>query len=576
MTSNITLTKGSISVTIGPANVVASGYYWDGQPWVQVAAGQTVVVVGWSPAAIGSGSSLRNGAQKNPRGNTLISDVAAQGVDGREQYSNTLTFAAGSTLATGDTLVIATAGAGDGNNNTIARPAYHPLPARSRVDREIVLSVVSAAPVADAFRPSAIGNPAARITKLQSQIQWGNLPALFSSSHVQTPSLSSCETFWAEFCGDLVTGWTSDKFAPNFQHPGYGQNMAAAVSESLMLACSDLPLAQKQTLVKRLIQWGIDYWGAFADGRENYALGGHMQGRKALVIFAGHMLGDAAMAAPSTTLADTTRFQEDFAYFTSGAARWDGPSWKWRYSDGVAASAYQDDNPSTWALGPDNVPQFWERYHSEITIGAQLGSAMAMAAIGRTEEWDRAAWATMVGHMTRWPASWAAAQQAQIPFYPNAVGKAWSHRGANAATWISDQWRTTLLRLLMHRRQTYLVVPADEQALPIAFDLPQYGSFNVEVYNGPVADVTGTEVWLGHMLDAPLDGDPNGFEQWSDAQVAIDVGDPNAYGWHTFGIDLQTQVTSDDAARAEARWCLQVVYRGTPHVSVPLVFTIPV
>lgn len=565
-----TLTRGGISVTLEDSTVAASGYYHDGQPWVMPAAGGFVRVTGWTPAQVGTGSSTLNGAMKNVRGNWTT-----QAFDGRSAFDGTKAFVASNTLVAGDVLLIARSGAGNGAQNTIARPTYFPLPGRSRIDETLSLTVVASPPAATAFRPSPIGNPSARIVKSQAAILWSLLPSMFSgSTHPNAPSFASLETIFGTLGADIMGNWTSDQWAPNWQHPGYGEYLASAVSEALVMACSIDALALKQALVVRLIQWGIDYWGAFADGRSNGANGGHMQGRKPLVIFAGHMLGDTAMADPDATLA-ADRFHENKAYYTDGTPMWDGPRWKWRYNDGLAASyAYQDDDPSTWAIGSGDVPGFFERYHGRSTQGANVGAAMALAAIGRTDEWGREAWAVIVAHMTTRNAAWAAAQRPEIPYYPNDVGKAWSYRAGGASrAFVDSQW-IMLPALLAHRRQSYATAPASEQALPIAFELPGYASFQVEVYNAPPSGFSAVEVWIGHLLDEADESD--GWAKWSDATSAISLVDlPNAYGWHAFDIDLAGDVASGTETRKDARWCLQVRYVGTPFVSAPLVFTVP-
>lgn len=558
--TTLAITRNGITLTIDATNVVASGAYWDGEPWVQVAPGTTCQVLGWTPALTGTGTTLRNGAMKNCRGNNSHD----HGFDGRgTSFSGNLVAAPPVTMAANDVLIVGTSGAGDGANGTIVRSSYLPEQAgRSRIDRMATLTVVSAAPSATDFRPNAIGNPLARQRVTHAQVAWDRLPSVFSSSHPKTPPLADCERIFAPFMGEVVAGWTSDQVTPNWQHPGYGVWMACCVSEALMRACDDSPIAGRQQLVRHLIQKGIDLWGAWRDGRTSGANGGHMMARKALIVFAGHMLGDEAMANPDATLGAGKFRETDAHYRQTGVNAWQGWRQRWAYNrSNASAVAYEDDNPSTWTIGGSNSTQFFESYRGT-TIPASVGQGLVMGVIGRAREYGIDAMAALHWHMANHNAAMAAAVPAGFEYWHNAgvrggplvrTGK--SLRAA-AGGYQADQWLTVLPRLL-RPAVDYVTPYASEEPLPITFDVPTYGvAFALEVTNAP-PDATVATVWIGPLLDAS-ETDVGGWERWVEVSTGVELaGLPNAYGYHR---DDVTITAPEKSIAQEVRWGLQVVY----------------
>lgn len=98
--------------------------------------------------------------------------------------------------------------------------------------------------------------------------------------------------------------------APVENLPHYGQEMAQVVGEASLLLLMDYPSGQKEALLVNLVQVGIDLWGTARAGMTWPAHGGLNSGRKWPIIFAGLMLGDAAMQSPTNNLPDL-HFGED-------------------------------------------------------------------------------------------------------------------------------------------------------------------------------------------------------------------------------------------------------------------------
>jgi hypothetical protein len=86
--------------------------------------------------------------------------------------------------------------------------------------------------------------------------------------------------------------------------PAYSAETARAVGIATEYLVCDYTRAEKDSLMKGLLQYGIDLWGivrACSASRGWQAHGGHGSGRKWPMMFAGLMFGDTAMAKPTVT-----------------------------------------------------------------------------------------------------------------------------------------------------------------------------------------------------------------------------------------------------------------------------------
>lgn len=554
-------TRRGITITIAATNVIATDYWWDGEPRIRAVG--PIQVLGWTPPISGAGDTRQNGAWKNPRGN----NDHDQGLDGRSPYdSGNLQATPPITLNVNDVLLIATSGNGNGQDHTVVRPNF-PLPGRSRLEYVVSLHVIGYVPAADAFRPNPQGSQTARQIAAKGDVIWSRLPSLLNSAHADAPAIAQMEAIFDGYMGDSLGGWTSDQIAPNQQHPGYGSYIASAVSEALALVCSDLPLAQKQRLTEMLIQQGIDLWGAFRDGRVNYSNGGHLQARKALVIFAGHMLGIEAMANPDATLG-ANRFREQDAYYQNGTEAWQGWLHRWSYNRGNAsASAYEATLPSTWSVVGRDDEKFWEHYHGNATLGATVGQAIVMGLLGRIYEWGIQAYASVWMHMTVKPSAAMLTETSRTPEhfeYWHAVtlsgggtlgpeyGTVNSFRGGTGGMFVSDSWPLATARAQSpHLTRDYVLNVKSDYLLAVTFDRPVYGSpIKVECFNADPATVA-SRIWFGPQLSIP-DTDAG---IW--AAGTANANAPNIYGYHRNSITIPA---ISAASASETVWTLVVIY----------------
>jgi len=346
------------------------------------------VLLGYNPSQVGTGGSYRNGCMLNPRGN--VRQIA---LDGRAPYgffTESMGLQLPYVMQPGDVVVIAKSApetpwtpGPNGATGTRARPNYwaNTVDGRSNVDELMIVTCVATPVREPCFRPPALGGGLSRILRgslipetaldyaLNKRLLKFVDPAVVTGTAPDpTVTAGLVKRPWC----DLQDGWTTDEMTPDQQQPGYGQNVGAALGIALNVAStigvsSDLT----KTILRGIVQQGIDYVGAFVDGRQLYANGGHCQGRKTPIIVAGwaldgqHWFG-SFMKNIGSTLGllgfSGIRFQEDDCAYDLGANKWfmSSPVWKkaWAFNKGNPPNP---SPPNPWLDGRElqNSPAGW-------------------------------------------------------------------------------------------------------------------------------------------------------------------------------------------------------------------------
>jgi hypothetical protein len=123
-----------------------------------------------------------------------------------------------------------------------------------------------------------------------------------------------------------------------FHHPGenmpdYGAGMALSIGEAALMLNLNFTDQQKETLLVRLVQYGIDIWGVCKSGFGGWNMdGGHGPGRKLPILLAGVVLGDQEMADIGKHNITDPVFGEDqvtYYLYRSEVARWIGGDGKY-------------------------------------------------------------------------------------------------------------------------------------------------------------------------------------------------------------------------------------------------------
>jgi len=192
-----------------------------------------------------------------------------------------------------------------------------------------------------------------------------------------------------------------DEFtAPVENMPVYGREVVRAVGLGSLLLCLDLTGEEKEPILIGLVQVGIDLFGIAGQGSQPTpwnALGGHGNGRKWPILFAGILLGDEEMQAPQKKY-PYLRFSEDTQ--TMFGPSWTGAKVVWaghvgkdghpRYPDW---GAYEHLPPSEWKGNTG------ENYRRCCTSNAWVGEALACRMLHAEKLWNHDAF---FAYVDRW------------------------------------------------------------------------------------------------------------------------------------------------------------------------------
>ena len=259
-----------------------------------------------------------------------------------------------------------------------------------------VLTVLSAAPSSDAFRPSYCDRNQAIYHA--GSLQRNLLPSLAPPNPSETPALSQFETWYRQPWID-TNPFLFD--APANYMPSYGQHIAFADSYAALLLMLNFPAAQKVNLTNYFVQYGIDLYGCVQAGYGWPAFGGHRSGRKLPILFAGILLNNDGMKNVSS--AYPNQFGEDMQTvyvdkIPGGYQQaWQGATviYGGHYgvtTDGTPVSAglygpYEQLQPSDWPLLNGNE-QLGEAYRRCCTSVSWVGEALAIHILGAESVWN--------------------------------------------------------------------------------------------------------------------------------------------------------------------------------------------
>src|SRR5271167_350595 len=293
---------------------------------------------------------------------------------------------------------------GDSLASSISLAQIHSVPEVMRatdmsvspVQTVSVLTVVSAAPSADAFRPSYCDR--SQTIYHADSLQRNLLPSLTPPNPGSTPTLAQFETWYRRPWID-TNAFLFD--APAEYMPSYGQHIAFADSYASLLLMLNFPAAQKVNLTNYFVQYGIDLYGCLQAGYGWPAFGGHRSGRKLPIIFAGILLNDDGMKNASAT--HPNQFGEDMQTvyvdkIPGGYTQaWQGATviYGGHYgvkTDGTPVSAglygpYEQLQPVNWPLINGNE-QLGEAYRRCCTSVSWVGEALAMHLMNAESVWN--------------------------------------------------------------------------------------------------------------------------------------------------------------------------------------------
>ncbi len=245
----------------------------------------------------------------------------------------------------------------------------------------VVLTCLDKAPAADAFRPAYVGTWREPFTV--SQLRRDVLPKLKAPETV--PDVKIYERDLERIWLDHMRQWVNRKMHPLENMPDYGREITNIVSDVGLLLLLDDTKQERETLLLRFVQKGIDYYGVTqSDDNLWIANGGHNSGRKWPVLFAGLMLGHEGMMNVDAT------FQEDQqTYYGKG---FNGQKALWTIAPGNVNRCHEEVDPATWKTFGDtkgNNGLKAEGYR-KLNGPTWVGQALAGRLTGMVDAWDHA------------------------------------------------------------------------------------------------------------------------------------------------------------------------------------------
>lgn len=250
-----------------PTGRFANGDYWVVGP---------VTIVSITPSSNGK---AMHGSMINPRIN------GSQGYDNRIKNNP---YAASLNVSTQLPVVLSP------GTSLLSSESYakHATGDHSQLKTIAVLTVLGEPAPEGSFRPPYVGKDKT-LHWNKSQLRYDRLRSLPRVAHAPKPSTVAArfERPWIE----QKTNWTGRYMHPRENQPGYGREIAHAIAQAALTLQLDYSQSQKETLLIRLVQYGIDIYGAARNGAAWPAGGGHNHGRKLPLLLAGAVLDDQKM-----------------------------------------------------------------------------------------------------------------------------------------------------------------------------------------------------------------------------------------------------------------------------------------
>jgi len=273
-----------------------TGKFANGDPWVV----GPVKIISIKPPSLTEGDRIRNGSMINPAIGTQHGyDNSREGGKYASKYEDKLNVGMG--VSEKSPLTVPP------GSSLISTLSHDEEGKRPQLSDASILTVLDAPAPEGSFRPAPVGSDKSPLRNV-SQIDWSKLKSLPAPSGA--PDLEKVaerlERPWLE----QDPNWTGRTIHPSNNQPDYGRDISLLLGDALLLAHLDFPEAKKRDLVIRLIQYGIDVEGSARNGAIWIGYGGHNQGRKMPMIFAGLLLNDKDILARANAK-EHFIFQED-------------------------------------------------------------------------------------------------------------------------------------------------------------------------------------------------------------------------------------------------------------------------
>lgn len=376
-----------------------TGQYANGDYWVV----GPVTITGISPAstivasrANDSGGTTANSVVNGSMVNPVASSTASHGFDSAAPgYLSSLNAArpGGNDLSPANPLALA---AGSSLISTISNPVAGVRPGLTDA---AILTVVAAPPPTGTFRPPPQQGDKSKLWNVSS-LNYGILRSL--AAPVAPPrSLATVTDFFERPWMEINTQSAGRYIHPSNNQPDYGGNMSYNLAEGLMHLHLNHTNIEKEALFIRLVQYGIDVFGAARTGGNWAANGGHNMGRKMPMILAGLALNDAEILSYANA-ATHFIFQEDQQTFVVTQADVGRPLYT---ADGRKREPYiqEDVGLAEWGekhpTAPDRDGRNWDIFYRNTNYMPLMSHALAAHLTpGAVDTWN---WEPFFDYMDR-------------------------------------------------------------------------------------------------------------------------------------------------------------------------------
>ena len=371
------------------------GQFCNGDWWVV----GPVSITSISPPTQNVGGRQINGSMVNP---TTLAN-GEQGYDSmlyhpfeNGRYQANLNVAIG--VSTNAPLVLT---AGKSLISAISYMGASPSPegSQSQLSTAAVLTVLGAAPAADAFRPPYAGNDKTVLYR-EAQLDYTALASL--SPGTGAPSMGAIAPRFQRVWLDHVSSWTSRYMHPIQNMPDYGRDFTSLLGTGFLMAnLAGHTNAQKRDLVVRLVQIGIDFHANVLNGGTWEGVGGQGSGRKFPILFAGRLLGDSqklniGVTHPSGFFGNNhpnnrSQFGEDCQTFYVQQTSPGVYNWGYGGYDASWLGRAEWGNGHTHMPNLDNSNWNHDSYRRCCTANAWNASVLVARVMGLRDEWNHPA-----------------------------------------------------------------------------------------------------------------------------------------------------------------------------------------
>jgi len=263
----------------------ANGDYWVDGP---------VTIIGIQPVSVELNGRTINGSMINPSprlGQTQGYDSAAYGRYARPgNYDPSLNVARPNDidLSKSNPLVL------QPNSSLVSTESTLQANDSAQLKAAAVLTVLDSPAKEGSFRPPYSGtDKTIRFNK--EQLDYSLLASL--KPVPGSPGLSAVERYFERPWIDHIPLWPARALHPVDNMPDYGREISTQIGVGALMLHLNFSNTQKEKLLVRYVQLGIDLYGIVQDGGEKNwtGMGGHASGRKWPILFAGLILNDPNM-----------------------------------------------------------------------------------------------------------------------------------------------------------------------------------------------------------------------------------------------------------------------------------------